>query len=371
MTVSYTIPGSETVIKGTDYIRIRPQGNLPIQKRKTDFLGMKNVLPVVQFDMTKNGGKVNEPLSVHVTATGTTDADMDYLYYFWSWGDGSIGSGIDTYHNYLPTVNDQIITITLFVQDPFNTNVTATKTISIDMNGMPVVAVPQITQLIRTIVLSCATDGATIYYTTDGSDPTTASAVYTGPIEIPSTATAFTLKTRATKTDMVPSAIQSAAFTFGALPTNNLIGYWSFDDIATSDIVQDCSGNMNDGANQGATAKAGVFDSSAHFDGTSNIVIGTSGTVGVLQTIADLTISVFAQLDAATNDRLFKILSNKPNAGAETGYEFAYNSTSKTLSFITNPQDYCTSKAITIEDGNWHHIAFTLKETTCRFYIDR
>jgi hypothetical protein len=157
--VSYTVPGTNVVIKGHDFIRMRPQG-------------MANQLPVAQFDLTQKGGKVNEPLAIHVNAQGTTDADMDYLKYFWNWGDGTFGEGIDAFHNYLPTVtsfnqllitfmqvDNQIITISLAVQDPFDTNITATKKISIDMNGIPVVAVPQIAQYIRTIEITCSTNG--------------------------------------------------------------------------------------------------------------------------------------------------------------------------------------------------------------------
>lgn len=39
----------------------------------------------------------------------------------------------------------------------------------------------------QTLTISCATLGATIYYTTNGTDPTTGSTLYTGPISVPST----------------------------------------------------------------------------------------------------------------------------------------------------------------------------------------
>ena len=39
----------------------------------------------------------------------------------------------------------------------------------------------------QSVELSCTTEGATIYYTTDGSDPTSESTVYSGPISVSST----------------------------------------------------------------------------------------------------------------------------------------------------------------------------------------
>lgn len=61
----------------------------------------------------------------------------------------------------------------------------------------------------KNVELSCATEGATIYYTTDGTIPTSSSTEYTGGISITETTT---LKAIAIK-DEVASAVASATFT--------------------------------------------------------------------------------------------------------------------------------------------------------------
>lgn len=58
--------------------------------------------------------------------------------------------------------------------------------------------------------VSCATAGSSIYYTTDGSDPSESSSSYSIPLTITNT---LTLKAKAYKTGMNPSAIASASFT--------------------------------------------------------------------------------------------------------------------------------------------------------------
>ncbi|MDM8551628.1 chitobiase/beta-hexosaminidase C-terminal domain-containing protein, partial [Desulfobacterales bacterium HSG2] len=60
------------------------------------------------------------------------------------------------------------------------------------------------------IELSCPTPDADIYYTTDDSEPTEDSLLYSSPISVSETAT---IKARAFKTDWIPSAITTAAYT--------------------------------------------------------------------------------------------------------------------------------------------------------------
>ena len=61
----------------------------------------------------------------------------------------------------------------------------------------------------QTVSINCATTGATIYYTLDGSTPTTSSNVYTSALTI---STTTTLKAFAVKSGMADSEIQSANY---------------------------------------------------------------------------------------------------------------------------------------------------------------
>lgn len=63
---------------------------------------------------------------------------------------------------------------------------------------------------IQNVTIACATDGATIYYTTDGNAPTTSSTEYTSAIEVAETKT---IKAIAVKEGMNDSEIATAAYT--------------------------------------------------------------------------------------------------------------------------------------------------------------
>ena len=62
----------------------------------------------------------------------------------------------------------------------------------------------------QTVEISCATPGASIYYTTDGTTPTSTGTIYSGAISLTSTTT---IKAIAVKADMNDSAVAAATFT--------------------------------------------------------------------------------------------------------------------------------------------------------------
>jgi hypothetical protein len=67
----------------------------------------------------------------------------------------------------------------------------------------------------QNVALGCGTDGATIRYTTDGSEPTSSSTVYSGPIVVSSTTT---IKAKAFKSGMTDSDTASATYTINIPP---------------------------------------------------------------------------------------------------------------------------------------------------------
>ena len=78
----------------------------------------------------------------------------------------------------------------------------------------------------QNVTISCATTGATIYYTLDGTAPTTSSSVYSAPIAISQTTT---VKAMATKTGMSNSNVATATYTIQQLTSLTTIpAIWDF-----------------------------------------------------------------------------------------------------------------------------------------------
>ena len=80
----------------------------------------------------------------------------------------------------------------------------------------------------QSVTISTTTSGATIYYTTDGTTPTTGSTKYTGPISVAGNGISMTIKAIAIATGYATSGVASASFTINfpaaATPTFNPAG---------------------------------------------------------------------------------------------------------------------------------------------------
>ena len=85
----------------------------------------------------------------------------------------------------------------------------------------------------QSVTISCATSGATIRYTTDGSTPTSSSGVYSGPIIVSKTTT---VKAYATASGMADSAVASATYTISS-SSSYLVGYSISNDWGSGAII--------------------------------------------------------------------------------------------------------------------------------------
>ncbi len=74
----------------------------------------------------------------------------------------------------------------------------------------------------KTVTITCDTEGATIYYTTNGSTPSASSTRYTAPFNVSET---MTIKAIAIKGE-VSSEIATATFTYSSATDNNLNANW-------------------------------------------------------------------------------------------------------------------------------------------------
>ena len=161
-------------------------GNVAVNSTSSDIVsGNYGGLPVAGFDVKCTNGSA--PLSVQFTdkSTGTITG--------WSWdfGDGSTSTEQSPSHTYLKPGN---YTVKLTVSNLGGDNSTSTSIMALDTVAPTVTADPKTGSYnaSQSVTLN-ATDNfdsnPIIYYTMDGTNPTTSSNKYTGPISVVKTTT--------------------------------------------------------------------------------------------------------------------------------------------------------------------------------------
>ena len=155
------------------------------------------------------------PANVAIVTEGNTETTATV-----AWDTTAPNSG-----SYSPELlTEQTVTLNGAVICPSNidqNNVPLTTTITVTISAAGIVGAPTFAPAAGTytenqsVELSSSTDGATIYYTTDGTTPTTGSNVYSGAISVTGTAgesISTTIKAIAVKAGMQTSSVVSATY---------------------------------------------------------------------------------------------------------------------------------------------------------------
>jgi chitodextrinase len=159
-----------------------------------------------------------------------------------------------------------------------------------------------------------------------------------------------------------------SASTLSSLPTQGLIGYWSFDENSGS-IAADTSGNGHNGTVTGAVWTAGKINSALSFNG------GTSGVAtGNIAIGSTFSVSAWVNPAVSIQGRYARIAETQYNAGFSLGTD----ATGTRYKFIINNGTgatglcglvYGCAEGGTVTSG-WHLVTATFDGATGRLYVD-
>ena len=147
-----------------------------------------NVIGVPSANFTANATNGSAPMDVQFTDHSTNSPTS----WSWNFGDGATSTEQNPAHTY---TKPGVYTVSLTATNAGGSH-TEAQTITVNDITAPIVDINQVGGVFnttQTVTLNAKddSDSATIYYTTDGSDPQTSStrSVYSGPITIDSTTT--------------------------------------------------------------------------------------------------------------------------------------------------------------------------------------
>jgi len=158
------------------------------------------------------------------------------------------------------------------------------------------------------VTISDTTAGATIYYTTDGTTPTTSSTVYSGPITVSSSET---LEAIATASGYSTSPVASAAYTIN-IPTNPV----------------PVLGSLSPAFTNAGDAAFTLTVSGSEFTAASQIYWGTSALATQYVSATQLTAQVPAASIAAAGITGITVQTPAPGGGSSNSLQFEVDSAS-------------------------------------------
>ncbi|MCH3916369.1 MAG: chitobiase/beta-hexosaminidase C-terminal domain-containing protein [Spirochaetia bacterium] len=161
---------------------------------------LRAAMPEIDGSLSAPGGKA---ITISSATSGAT------IYYT---TDGSTPS--TSSHQYVGavTVTASVTVRAIAVKDGFADSSTAVLAVTVSQVATPVISPTGGTfEGTQSVTVSCGTDGATIYCTTDDSMPTTLSNIYDGAITLDAT---VTVRAMAVKSGMADSSVASATYTW-------------------------------------------------------------------------------------------------------------------------------------------------------------
>jgi uncharacterized delta-60 repeat protein len=144
----------------------------------------------------------------------------------------------------------------------------------------------------QSVTISCATYGAAIYYTTDGTDPTSSGTAYSGAISVAGDGTTVTIKAVGVMSGVADSAVASASYTI------------QYQGLEGTPVFSPAAGVYN--ADQTVTISYPVYGENTHIHYTTDGTAPTSSSPvysGPISVAGDGTTVTIKAMASANNRR--------------------------------------------------------------------
>jgi CubicO group peptidase (beta-lactamase class C family)/lysophospholipase L1-like esterase len=223
--------------------------------------------------------------------------------------------------------------------------------------GLPTVATPTISPGGATstipveVTLATTTPGAEIYFTLDGSTPTTASNLYSVPFILPASAT---VKARAFAAGYQDSAVSSADFTITGTNGGSLNNYWPLNELVSGNYANN-SGSAAGSCASCPTSVGGRVDNGQSFNGTSDMIMIADDDSLDWPVGGEFSIEFWINTSNACTDR--QVVVGRYDSGATMQWSVGCDTGMPYFELAdTSGNSVLLTGTTSINDGEWHHL---------------